>query len=223
MESKKIGVDLLKNKQWHYWNNKHNHPNYNYDNVNICDPLITYINKLNNINAFLDHGCGHGRISKIIQDKFPLTNVTINDIIPLAIEKSQTILQQANLHTVIGQLHHVSGMYDCIISHRVVHSCPNYRDIFREFYRLLSEDATCFISVRSIDCIQKEIHSNFLDSKNNVVYTERNGRFTKLFKEDELRKYITNSGLTIKDFGKFSETAARSGKMNQYWYVICQK
>lgn len=224
MGLKKIWVNILRNKQWHYWNIKHNHPYYyNYDNVNICDPLLTYINQLDNINSFLDHGCGHGRISKIIQDKFPLTNVTINDIIPLAIKKSQAILQQANLHTVIGQLHHVSGKYDCIISHRVIHSCPNYRDIFREFYRLLSEDATCFLSVRSIDCIQKETHKEWFDPNTNIIYRSETGKFTKLFEVDEFQQLLISRGLKIIRHGKMTELSAKTKKNNQYLYAVCSR
>jgi len=214
---------MNKNKQWHYWNNKHNSPEYNYTNVSISKPLIEYIDSLSNINCFLDHGCGHGRVSKIIYNKFPHAEITINDIVPTAIEKSKQELLNCNLYTVIGRLHHISGSFDCIISHRVIHSCQNYKDIFREIYRLLSDNGTCFVSGRSINCIQKEINKDFFDSNNNTIEINHNGRFTKLFNMDEFIDLAKNAGLKIKKSGNFSENAAKSGKENEYLYIICSK
>ena len=99
---------MHKNTQWHYWNNKYKDPNYSYDTVAISPILVKYINSLSGVNNFLDHGCGHGRITKILLEKFPQAIPTINDIIPEAIEITQNNISNTKLHTVVGQLHHVS-------------------------------------------------------------------------------------------------------------------
>lgn len=211
----------MNNPPKNYWNNKHHLEHYSYTDISISDVLLNYINSLNNINTFLDHGCGHGRVSKIVCDKFPNIDITINDIIPIAIDKSKELLKRKELHTVIGKIHHISGKYDCIISHRVIHSCPNYKHIFGEISRLLDKEGSCFISVRSIDCIQKETHKEWFDSNTNTIYKPETGRFTKLFEVNEFQELLSNRGLNIIKSGNFTELSAKSKKNNQYLYAIC--
>ena len=55
---------MIKNNQWHYWNNKHNHRNYNYDHVSLCKVLAEYIDSLNIVNNFRSWFIGYGRVSK---------------------------------------------------------------------------------------------------------------------------------------------------------------
>ena len=213
---------MIKNNQWHYWNNKHNDRNYNYDNVSICRVLVEYIDSLNIVNNFLDHGCGYGRVSKMIFNKFPNAKITLNDIIDKPIQQNKTELSKCkSVSTVLGQIHHIADKFDCIISHRVIHSCPNYKDTFREIFRLMSENSSCFISVRSNECVQKDIDVDFLN-KTSCEIIKPNGRFTKLFDKKEFTDLITNCGLTIKDSGQFYELSAKTTKANNYLYAICQ-
>jgi len=209
---------------WYYWNRKYNKSEYSYENVIIDESLLEYIESLYNIRTFLDHGCGYGRISKVICDKFPNIDITVNDIIPKAIEKTtQSLHRIKNLHSVIGAINNVSGEYDCIISHRVIHSCPDYENIFTEIYRLLKKQSSCFISVRSLDGEPKEEHRQYFNRINNIIFKKTKGRFTKFFKADEFKELITNNGLSIKHFGRFSELSAKSKTENRYLYAICEK
>tara|TARA_B100001778_G_scaffold322767_1_gene315418 strand:- start:3103 stop:3759 length:657 start_codon:yes stop_codon:yes gene_type:complete len=216
---------MYRNQFWCYWDRKHNKDEYTYKNVFIDENLLEYIESLDNIKTFLDHGCGHGRISKVICDKFPNIDITVNDITPKAIEKTTELLHETkNLHSVLGGIQYVSGEYDCIISHRVIHSCPDYENTFTEIYRLLKKQGSCFISVRSLsDDIPKEKHRQWFNSKNNIIFKKIKGRFTKFFKTDEFKELITHSGLSIKNFGTFSELSAKSQTKNKYLYAICEK
>lgn len=205
-----------------FWKNKHKHLSYSYDNVNMNTFLKDYINLLPPIKSFLDHGCGHGRISEMICDKYPNINITINDITSQAVDITENkINNRCNLIKTLGPLHHISDSFDCIISHRVIHSCPNFKQVFREIYRLLSNNGSCFISVRSSQCIDSVLKRQYINNENIII--GNHGRFTKLFSVDEFNTNLGNSNFHILKHGDFTEESAKSGKTNKYLYAICQK
>lgn len=203
-----------------YWINKHNIPYYNYSNININSNLDNYIQNLPSIKTFLDHGCGHGRITKIICSKYSNINITIQDIATNALNIATEAISKTNTNNKINivsyPLHHLTGSFDCIISHRVIHSCENYKNIFKELKRLLSKEGSCFISVRST--------LGELKYPNNIIRKD-NGKFTKLFSEEEFYKYIQINNMDILQSGSFTEKSARldKNKENNYLYAICKR
>jgi 2-polyprenyl-3-methyl-5-hydroxy-6-metoxy-1,4-benzoquinol methylase len=189
------------------WENRYNR-NYNHEEIKLSDSLKNYIHSICNVNKkILDHGCGSGRVSKILMSECN-SFIYYNDISDIAVDSLEnffTLYGYNNQKKIQGNIAEYTGEnFDHIISHRVLHSCLNYMDILNKFYEKLNE--TIFISTRSDQCIDCAVKP-----------------FIKCFSQVELENILKNIGFKIIESGDFIELSARRRKENRYIYFVAQK
>ena len=190
-----------------FWNNRWLDDNYNHD-CPISDYLLRYIKYINHLGGLVfSHGCGSGRVEEKIEN-----HVILNDISKYAIgiknKKDKQSVYVTNVTTKID------FTFDHLISHRVLHSCPQYKLIIKNLLGSLKN--TGFISARSTKCPEN-------NNDRNPIYVSYNNKFIRFFEEGELNCLISEQGFDIMDSGSFDELSGRVKKKNVYDYVYFKR
>lgn len=191
------------------WERRYNRL-YNHDSIPLEQCVKNYVQSICGDNIVLDHGCGSGRLSKILLKCNSF--IYYNDISDIALDNLENFFSSTKYEKckkIQGDIAEYKGEnVDYIISHRVLHSCSNYMDVLNKFYEILNK--TVFISTRSNEC--------------NDCITRRPGKeHLKCFSEIELKNIMEDIGFKILESGRFIELSARLKKENKYIYFIAQK
>ena len=203
-------MNYLMTSREEFWNARWGDPSYNYKYLTVNENLTEYVRFINDNfdnQTVFSHGCGSGRVEKLLSAK---NKVILNDISEYARAFAE---KDDNQDIFISNMEQRTNFnFDHLISHRVLHGCPNYEVILENLLGALLD--TGFISFRSIKCAEHD------GIRNPVIHRNK---FIKFFELGELNDLIMYKGFAIIENGFFEELSARRRKKNTYEYFVIKK